>query len=84
MAKYTTITELVAAFKSGELESKDYFLLIDKGGSCLSLRRYSNGEEMSDEEIDREAERCEALFKREYGNPVEELLTLAGINSERC
>lgn len=36
--KYTTITELAAAFKSGELDST-YHLVIDKGGCSLSLRQ---------------------------------------------
>lgn len=80
--KYTTLTQLAEAFKSGELDKREYFLLIDKGGNSLYLRRYSG--ELTDDEIDKEHERCEQLFRREYGNPVQELLTLAGINSEHC
>jgi hypothetical protein len=36
--KYSTITELAAAFKSGELDST-YHLVIDKGG-CLAFAAF--------------------------------------------
>jgi hypothetical protein len=80
MAKYTTLTELSEAIRRKELDGRDYCLMIDKGGSDLTLCRYSHG----DDDPDASADECKRIFKREYGNPVEELLKLAGINSERC
>ena len=82
MAKYTTLTELAAAFQSGELDRRDYFLMLDKGGNSMSLRRYTCG--LSNEEIDASIEECDKIFKRAYDCPVEELCKLAGINSEWC
>lgn len=74
--KYTTITELAAAFKSGELDST-YHLVIDKGGCSLSLRQ--DGPEEGENE---RYEHCRQLFKRAYGCPLEELFELVGIPSE--
>lgn len=84
--KYTTITELAAAFKSGELDSS-YHLVIDKGGCSLSLRQ--DGPPMEDCEEAEEAEsrrydHCQQLFKREYACPLEELFELIGIRAEWC
>lgn len=78
MAKYTTLTELSAAFKSGELDNT-YRLIIDKSGFDLTLTQ-DGPEETEDERY----ERCHQLFEREYGEPVTELLGLAGIPSEWC
>ena len=75
MNKYTTITELAQAFKSGELDST-YSIMVDKGGCSLSLHQ-SGPEEEEDERYNK----CHEMFKREYGDPTEELLSLAGIPS---
>ena len=75
MKKYTTITELSNAFKSGELDSS-YSIMIDKGGCSLSLHQ-SGPEDEEDERYDK----CHQMFKREYGPSTEELLKLAGIPS---
>jgi hypothetical protein len=86
MPKYTTLTELSAAFKSGELDSS-YHLVIDKGGCSLRLRQ--DGPPMEESEDEEEAasqryEACQRLFKREYECPLEELFELAGIPAEWC
>jgi hypothetical protein len=83
-AKYTTLTELAQAFKSGELD-KSYYVRIDKGGNQLSLRQHGPTGTADDDDTDDERyEHCEALFDREYGDPLEELFRLAGIPSEWC
>jgi hypothetical protein len=76
--KYTTLTELAAAFKSGELDSS-YTIVIDKGGCSLHLRQ--DGPEET--ELER-SDHCQSLFNREYSDPLEELLGLAGIPAEWC
>lgn len=76
--KYTTITELAAAFKSGELDSS-YCVLMDKGGCEISLRQ-SGTEEGESERYDK----CREIFQRPYGCPMEELMSLAGIKAEWC
>ena len=73
MAKYTTLTELAEAFKSGELDHS-FSVQIDKGGAALSLDQF--GEEDTEEE---RYEHCQQLFKREYEDCLDELFTLAGI-----
>ncbi len=77
--EYTTLTELSAAFKSGELDST-YHLVIDKGGQSLSLRQ-----DGTDEDEDERFEHCESLFcVPDYEGAFEELCALAGIPAERC
>lgn len=76
--KYTTITELAAAFKSGELDSS-YHLVIDKGGCSLMLRQ--DGPVKGENE---RYEHCQKLFKRAYEYPLEELFELIGIPAEWC
>ena len=76
MAKYTTLTELAQAFKSGELD-KSYRVWIDKGGCQLSLDQIGP-EETEDERYDH----CHELFDRDYGCCIEELMKLAGIPCE--
>lgn len=73
MAKYTTLTEIAEAFKSGELD-ETYVVTIDKGGCELSLQQ-SGPEEKEDELYDH----CQELFDRDYGCCIEELMGLAGI-----
>ncbi len=73
MAKYTTLTEVAAAFKSGELD-ETYRIMIDKGGCQLSLDQ-DGPEETEDERYDH----CQELFDREYEDCIEELMKLAGI-----
>lgn len=76
MAKYTTLTEIAAAFKSGALD-KTYTIMIDKGGCALSLWQ-SGPEDTEDERYDH----CCELFDREYEDCIEELMKLAGIPCE--
>lgn len=78
MPKYTTLTELSAAFKSGELDPS-YHLVIDKGGCSLRLRQDGPPEAES-----QRYEHCKQLFLREYDCPLEELFELAGIPAEWC
>ena len=78
MPKYTTLTELAAAFKSGELDSS-YRIRIDKGGNSLRLLQ-SGPEETEEERYDH----CQELFDRPYGECVTELMQLAGIPAEWC
>jgi len=73
MAKYTTLTELATAFRSGELD-RNFSVEIDKGGAVLSLHQF--GEEDTEDE---RYERCQQIFKREYDDCLDELFTLAGI-----
>jgi len=77
-AKYTTLAQLAAAFKSGELDHS-YRLVVDKGGCSLHLRQEGPEETESDR-----YDHCEYLFRREYGDPMIELLALAGIPAEWC
>ena len=76
--KYKTLAELSKAFQSGELDDS-YYLMVDKGGSYLSLSQ--NGDEEGEDD---RFEHCRELFDREYGCPVEELLELIGIPSEEA
>ncbi len=78
MPKYSTLQELKAAFDSGELDDS-YYVMLDKGGSSISLRQ-DGPEETSDERWDR----CHELFKWEYDNPIPTLLKMVGIRSEWC
>lgn len=80
--KYTTLTELSKAFKSGELDDS-YYLMVDKGGASLSLC-CSMRDGQSEEEHDDENDDLWKIFDREYGCPVEELLDLIGIPSEEA
>ena len=77
-AKYATLAELSAAFKSGELDA-GYCVVMDKGGNSLSLRQ--SGPEESEQA--REAH-CASLFRWEYDCPMQELMALAGIPAEWC
>ena len=56
MAKYTTLTELATAFRSGELD-RNFSVEIDKGGAVLSLHQF--GEEDTEDE---RYERCQQIF----------------------
>ena len=78
MAKYKTLTELSAAFKSGELDNT-YMGVMDKGGNSMHL--HQTGPEEGENE---RYERCQELFKREYDEPLTELMKLAGIPAEWC
>ena len=78
MPKYTTLTELAAAFKSGELD-RTYFVRMDKGGCLLTLEQH--GPEEGENE---RYEKCRELFKRPFGDPMPELMTLAGLPAEWC
>ena len=78
MPKYKNLTELSAAFKSGELD-ETYMIIMDKGGN--SLRLHQNGPEETEDE---RYEHCEKLFNRAFGCPLQELMKLAGIPAEWC
>lgn len=78
MAKYTTLRGLADAFRSGELDDS-YRLIIDKGGCSLHLRQ--DGPEETEPQ---RFERCQELFKWEYGDPLTELFSLAGIPADGC
>lgn len=82
MTQYTTLKQLAEAFANGELDRRDYFLCIDKGGSQLNLQHY--GTALTDEQVDAKYEDCQRIFKRPYGCPVQELLSMVGINSENA
>ena len=77
-AKYTTLKQLAAAFKSGELDNS-YRLVLDKGGCQLHLTQLG-----PEEGADERYEKCQALFRREYGDPLQELLAMVGIPAEWC
>ena len=77
-AKYTTLKQLSAAFASGELDNS-YRLILDKLGCQLHLMQIG-----PEEGADERYEKCQALFRREYGDPLKELLALAGIPAEWC
>lgn len=77
-AKYATLKQLAAAFKSGELDDS-YRLVMDKGGCALHLTQLGP-EYGADERYDK----CQALFHREYGDPLVELMAMAGIPAEWC
>lgn len=76
--KYTTLAELSAAFKSGELDST-YFVIMDKGGNSLDLCQ--NGPEETEDE---RYAHCQSIFQWEYNEPLTELMRLAGIPAEWC
>lgn len=78
MPKYTTLSELSSAFKSGELDNT-YMVIMDKGGN--SMRLHQTGPEEGENE---RYEHCEKLFKRKYEEPLTELMKLAGIPAEWC
>jgi hypothetical protein len=74
--RYKTLTELSAAFKSGELDDS-YRLIVDKCGCSLHL-----SQDGPPETENKRFEHCQSLFQREYGDPMIELLALAGIPAE--
>lgn len=77
-AKYTTLAELAAAFKSGELDDT-YYLWMDKGGNALTLHQH--GPEEGENE---RWEKCQKIFKWSYSEPLTELFEMAGIPAEWC
>ena len=75
--KYKTYKELADAFKSGELDSKLYFLWVDNDAANL----YYKGDEMDEDEA---YDHCHSLFSDDRPIDVVEILRLAGIPSENC
>jgi hypothetical protein len=59
--KYNTYRELADAFKSGELDSTKYFLMLDKGGTENALC-YKWDNNLSDEENDENQDKAYGLF----------------------
>lgn len=71
--KYTTLTQLHAAFQSGELDREVYYLVLDKSGNDITLQ--------SRDDPDKD---CSTIFNHEYGTPLVELFSLLGIDAEWC
>jgi len=78
--KYKNYTELAAAFKSGELSSAHYTLVLDKGAAENHLRYYNPDE--SDEVNEAKSDECRNLFDGDQ--PIESIFEAAGIPCEWC
>ena len=78
MPKYETLLDLSEAFKSGELDDS-YYLVLDKGGNEMHLCQ--EGPDGDEEERE---DHCRTLWEYSDGNPIQDLLELAGIPSEWC
>jgi hypothetical protein len=76
--KYTTLTQLVEAIRSGAIDNR-YTVVMDKSGYSLHLRY--DGNDMDENEA---YEHCEQLFQREYDEPLTELFQLLGVKAEWC
>lgn len=84
MAKYKNYTQLAAAFKSGKLDKKKYFMMLDKSGTECSLSAHYDGK-LSEEENEKLQEVCSDLFSPSGGDlPIEQALKCLGIPSEWC
>lgn len=78
--KYKNYAELAAAFKSGELSSDHYALVLDKGGTENYLRYYNPDE--SEEVNDAKSDECSKLFNGDQS--IESIFEAAGIPCEWC
>ena len=87
--KYTTLTELSAAFRSGELDAS-YYVQVSSNGCSLTLKQRGPSDVagtycLTDTDAeDARAEHCWTLFQREFESPLDELLNLVGIPAEWC
>jgi len=79
---YKNYKELSSAFKSGELDPKRYFMMLDKGGRENSLC-YRPHDDESEAEADLRSEECREIFKG-GDNDIEELYEALGIPCEWC
>lgn len=77
--KYNSYAELIAAFKSGELD-QHYYLVLDKCAQENVLSYHNPA--LSDEE--NEARREDAGARFDGDRPIEELFEAAGIRAEWC
>jgi hypothetical protein len=74
MPKYTTFQGLAKAFASDELDTQKHYLLLDKGGTSISLMEYDSSTEESTQ-LD--------SFSWETGkSPLDDLLNSMGIPTE--
>lgn len=82
-AKYTTIEQVSNAFINKELDSKSYFLMLDKGGADVTLCfRYN--ENLSEDENERLQEDAAKLVDISYGEPLMQALKALKIPCEWC
>jgi hypothetical protein len=79
MSKYKNLKELSEAFSNGEISRDDFFIMLDKGGSSISLDPRYTGEE-SDDEVDEKYEEAKKLFAGDRSvTPIEQALDALGI-----
>lgn len=82
MPKYKNYAELSAAFKSGELDAKHYYISLDKGGYDARLC-YSN-DEMDDGKLDEKNDEAKEIFTPPYRRHIHDLYAALGIPVEDC
>lgn len=78
---YKNYKELAEAFKSGELDKKHYFLMLDKSGTENTLSRHYD-DSISEVENDRLMEEAGKMFPGDH--EIEEIFEAAGIPCEWC
>lgn len=81
MAKYKNYKQLSEAFKSGSLDKKKYYLMLDKGGTENSLCHIYNPS-LSEAENEREDEKASKMFSGEH--EIETVFEALGIPCEWC
>lgn len=79
--KYKSYTELAAAFKSGELDSTKYYLMLDNDSTGL-CRLYDDS--LSYEENDRLNEEAGEWFSGDGYQDIEAMADALGIPNEWC
>jgi hypothetical protein len=80
MLKYKNLTELAAAFKTGELKKNLYMLQLDN--DCSSLRYI--GPIASEEDLDEKNDECDDWFRGNGYADLKEACEIAGIPCEWC
>lgn len=80
--KYKDYAALSAAFKSGELDAKKYYIMLDKGGADASL--CFQDENLSEEDNEAMNDKCASLFDPKYSDHIDDLYSALGIPMQWC
>lgn len=87
MAKYANLIELAEAFRSGELNRDEWFLMLDNDSSSLRYKGPNPNEEDTDEYdmfVDRKNDEANELFEGDGYADLKDACEAAGIPAEWC